>query len=124
MSSPAVGVYVVGDAIRRKGRGGHPRAGETFHAVTDPTARALLDTDELADLRWDGATVVRRDQADIDARIRADTIAGDDSHFENDRIKALLLVLLDEINVLRTAAGLPPRTVQQAQTAYTTKLNR
>lgn len=125
MSLP-YGVYVIGDRVVRAGyRDRDPRGGEAFHALTDPSGRALLrDTDEMANLSWDGAMVVVRDQAEIDARIRTEAIAADDAHFERAQFKAILLVLLDEINILRAVAGLPPRTIQQAKNAYETKLDR
>ena len=126
MSRPPKGVYVVGDRIVRFGYRDRPvRGAEQFHAVTDPAARTLLrESDEQASLAWNGTTVVRRDQAEIDARLRAETIAADDAHFEREREKAILLVLLDEINALRNAAGLQPCTIQQAKNAYKAKLNR
>jgi len=37
-------------------------------------------------------------------------------------LKAFALVVLDEINILRVAAGLPERTVQQLKNAVKTKL--
>lgn len=40
----------------------------------------------------------------------------------DDLLKAFALVLLDEINTLRVAAGLNPRTVNQLKTAIRSKL--
>ncbi len=126
MLRPPFGIYAVGDRIVRAGRRDRaPRGGEAFHAIALKASRAALDNaDELDDIRWTGATIVRRPQAAIDARIRARAIVVDAAHFEREREKAVLLVLLDEINVLRQAAGLPPRTVTQAKAAYKRKLNR
>ncbi len=128
MTRPPRGVYVIGAAVVGFGyRDREPRPGEEFHTVTDPAARTLLgETDEFADLMWNGTTVVRRAQAEIDARLRAETIAADSAHFERKRNKAILQLLLDEINVLRAASrpGLPPLTIQQAKNAYNRKLNR
>ena len=122
-----IGVYVVGNQIVRFGRRDRdPRAGERFHSVTDPASRSFLADGELEleDLRWNGTSVVRRAQSEIDARLRAYQIAQDDASFEREREKALMSVLLDEINVLRQGAGLAPRTVEQAKSTYTAKMNR
>lgn len=48
-------------------------------------------------------------QADIEAQL-------------DDLMKALALVLMDEINSLRAQHGLPPRTVQQLKNAIKSKL--
>lgn len=37
-------------------------------------------------------------------------------------VRAVMLVLLDEVNLLRTAAGLTPRTAAQMKTAINTKI--
>ncbi len=116
---------MVNDAVVRAGRRDRePRGAETFHALTDPVARALLDGADLDRLAWNGTTVVMRRQPELDALERGQAIAEDDVHFEGDRVKAILLVLLDEINVLRVRAGLAPRTIRQAKNAYKAKLNR
>lgn len=118
------GVFVARDTISRFGYEGALRSAEDgFHVVTDPAARALL-RGELVDLTWNGTTVVRRDQSEIDARVFQETKDSDDAHFEREREKAIFEVLLDEINVLRQAARLTPWTIQQAEAAYIAKLNR
>ena len=125
MSRPPWGVYVLGNEVVRAGRRDRePRGAETFHAVTEPAARALLDSDDLDRLKWDGTNVVARSQSELEALDRGKAIVQDDVRFESEREKAILLVLLDEINVLRNAAGLAPRTIQQAKNAYKAKLNR
>lgn len=127
MSRPPKGIYVAGDRIVRFGyRDRTTRGGEEFHSVTDAAARALLreTTEEFAELAWIGSTIVRRPQSEIDARLRADVMAADDAHFEQDRVKAAFLVTFDEINVLRERAGLTPRTIKQAKGAYVKKLDR
>lgn len=126
MPRPPKGIYVVGGRVVRFGyRDRATRSGEEFHVITDAAARTLLgETDEFVDLAWNGTTVVRRDQPEIDARLRTEEIAQDNAHFERKQGKAIFLVLLDEINVLRDAAGLPPRTIKQAKSAYKKKLNR
>ncbi len=126
MPRPPKGIYVTGDKISRFGhRDRATRRGEEFHVITDSTARTLLrEVEELDDLAWNGTRVIRRAQSEIDAHLRAETIAADDTHFDHEREKAVVLVLLDEINVLRVTAGLAPRTIQQAKNAYKAKLNR
>ena len=126
MPRPPKGIYAVGSAVVGFGyRDREPRGAEEFHGVTDPAARALLqDIDELSDLAWDGTTVVRRTQSEIDDRLLREIKDADSAHFEREREKAILGVLLDEINVLRQAAGLTPRTIRQARNAYRAKLNR
>lgn len=126
MPRPWKGVYVVGDRVVRWGyRDRDPRGAEEFHVVTASGARALLhETDDFADLAWRDANIVRRTQSEIDARVLRETKDADDTHFERERGKAVLLVLLDEINVLRQAAGLTPRTIQQVKNAYKVKLNQ
>lgn len=128
MPSRPFGILVEsgGDVIRFAGRRkpADPPSLD-WHDGLGPAARNLLDGDnELEDLRWNGTTVVRRRQAEIDARVRRATIAADDATFESERTRAMFLVLLDEINRLRTQAGLEPRTVQQAKTAYHQRLGR
>ncbi len=124
MPRPPRGIYHDGDAIGFRGyRKPVDPAGLTWETVTDPVQRGLLRSEEFANLRWSGA-VVLRDQSEIDARLRTETIAADGAHFERDQFKAILLVLLDEINTLRDVAGLAPRTIQQAKNAYKAKLNR
>ena len=125
MPRPPRGIYHDGGAIVFSGyRKPADPAGLTWETVTDPVQRNLLRSEEFVNLRWAGA-VVLRDQSEIDARIRTEVIAADNAHFERDQFKAILLVLLDEINTLRAAAGLnPPRTIQQAKAAYEAKLNR
>lgn len=54
-----------------------------------------------------------------------DEIADNESDFQtrfDPLLKAFALVMLDEINVLRTQAGLPARTVQQLQAAVKAKI--
>ena len=46
-----------------------------------------------------------------------------DSDASNKLLCAVILVLLDEINTLRTAVGLSTRTVNQVKTAVINKLN-
>ncbi len=127
MPRPPFGILVEsgGDAIRFSGRRKPvDPAGFDWHDGLSPAARNLLDGGELEDLRWNGTAVVRRGQAEIDARDRDATIATDDRIFESPRTKAMFLVLFDEINRLRTRAGLQERTIQQAKDAYRRKLNR
>lgn len=125
MPRPPYGVYVEGDELRFFGRrkAADP-AGLDWHDSLRPAARNLLAGTELEDLRWNGSTVVLRRRVDIDARIRNAVIAADDVTFENKRTQSMFLVLLDEINRLRTGAGLLELTVQQAKNSYHQKLDR
>ena len=89
MARPLKGVYVAGYQVVRFGyQDREPRGAEEFHAVTEATARVLLRETELADLAWNGTVVVRRDQTEIDARLRTETITADDAYFDRERGKA------------------------------------
>jgi len=98
------------------------------------------------DLRWDSVTQVSLqigytpdttterlnatndgldtiNQAAIDIEIDVEKTAEADIELVFDStLKAFALVVLDEINILRTQAGLPSRTVQQLKTAIKAKL--
>ncbi|KKL82962.1 hypothetical protein LCGC14_1979500 [marine sediment metagenome] len=126
MPRPPKGIYHDGDGVVTYAGYRKPSdpAGLTWETVTESVQRALLREVELVDMEWDGTSIVRRAQSEIDARLRTETIADDDAHFERKRDKAIFLVLFDEINRLREAAGLTPRTIQQAKNAYHKKLNR
>lgn len=68
------------------------------------------------------------DQANIDAATAAAGVAssrdGEKSAYDNQRLfRALVEVLLDEINALRTIEGLPDRTLAQARTAIQGKID-
>lgn len=68
------------------------------------------------------------DQANIDAATAAskDTSSrdGEKEWYDNKRIfRALVEVLIDEINVLRTIESLPDRTLAQARTAIQGKID-
>jgi len=68
------------------------------------------------------------DQANIDAATAAakDTTSrdADKSSYDSKRLfRALVEVLLDEINALRTIEGLPDRTLAQARTAIQGKID-
>ncbi len=68
------------------------------------------------------------DQANIDAATAAakETTSrdGDKDWYDNKRLfRALVEVLIDEINVLRTIEGLPDRTIAQARTAIQGKID-
>lgn len=73
----------------------------------------------------DGETVSLMSQAErdqVDAQLAEDRIAREVSETEAGVLKALALVMLDEINRLRQAAGLEPRTVTQLRAAMKEKL--
>lgn len=82
---------------------------------------------------WDvvGDSVVLVDQATRDARdaeLAAITAAAElqrekDSYDQKAVLRALALVLLDEVNILRAQHSLPPRTAAQARNAIRAKLD-
>lgn len=120
-----IGVYRDGNDVVFFGRRRRvDPSGLTWQTITDAAQRELLRSEDLKDLRWDGDAVVRRDQAEIDARLRQEQIAADDAYFDREQVMAILSLILDEINILRQRAGLQPRTVAQAKAAYRAKLNR
>jgi hypothetical protein len=62
-------------------------------------------------------------QAQVDAHLDAvKTNKADIELVFDSALKAFALVVLDEINALRTNAGLTPRSVQQLKTAVKSKL--
>ena len=122
----AVGVYYRPDgtiAFYGRRRAGKDIAGTLWLGVTSAVERALLEGD-IGELEVAAGVVVRRSRADLDARAAALVVAADDAHFDGKRERAVLELILDEINVLRAAAGLQPRTVAQARNAYRNKLGR
>ena len=125
MPRPPFGVYVVGDAVVRSGREDRPvKPGESFHPITNSVQRGRIADEELEDLKFVGAAVIKRPQPEIDARNLARTIVGDDAFFDAERRGALSDAMLDELNVVRAAVALPPLTMADLQSAYTTKLDR
>jgi predicted DNA-binding protein (UPF0251 family) len=68
------------------------------------------------------------DQTNIDAATAASRVTisrdGEKEAYDNKRLfRALVEVLLDEINALRTIEGLPDRTLAQARTAIQGKID-
>lgn len=62
-------------------------------------------------------------QGEIDAHAENEKVQAADIEAQFDAtLKAFALVMLDEINTLRTAASLPVRTVAQLKTAIKNKL--
>jgi hypothetical protein len=53
---------------------------------------------------------------------QVNTAKADFDGWDKPELKALVLVLMDEINILRTQAGLPPRTTAQLKAAIKGKL--
>ncbi len=76
--------------------------------------------------KWTGAAVVEMTAAEksaVAAKAQADADAGEATRMSRRNLEtALALVLLDEINALRTKAGLPVRTPAQLKAAVATKL--
>lgn len=76
--------------------------------------------------KWDGKAVVEMSDAEKQAVVAAEKQAAEDrrvSEFDAaSAVTAASLVLFDEINALRTRAGLQARTVQQFKDAVRAKL--
>jgi len=103
MPRAPVGIYVVGDAVVRFGRRDRePRDGETFVAVTAPTQRALLATEDLRNLRYDGSAVVRRSSAKIEGREKAERVAAARARVDEDPV----------LRAVIAEAGLDPTSVK------------
>lgn len=82
----------------------------------------------VSELEWNGSTLSRISQADRDARAvarleeRKQQVAS--ALTQNLNItRAVVKSLVDEINILRQAAGLQPRTMQQVRTAIWNNLD-
>jgi len=88
-----------------------PTAAEIAKAETIVTA---FDWSASADAAWE------RDRARASAKERLDEAA---SAAEIKLLKAILGLLVDEINTLRGLHGLPARTVAQVRTAIAAKLD-
>lgn len=71
----------------------------------------------------DQATRDARDQEIVDVRV-ADAITAAKNEYDQQQIlRAVVLTIIDEINVLRAQHSLPPRTPAQARTAVRNKLD-
>lgn len=124
MSRPPRGVYVAGDSIVRFGyRDREPKEGEEFHQVTEAGQRLLRDED-LEDLKWDGTSIVKRSDAEIDERELQETKDTDDKHFDNTRRRAVVGAIVQAVNRRLKTAGLPTITRQELVDNYKAILNR
>lgn len=99
-------------------------------AVQDDGAGAFIS-------HWNVAGVPQPTPAEVLAQLPVFTAAGGAQIFKRRRAKgvideqgangkmlrAILLTILDEINILRAQHGLPPRTPQQARTAIANKID-
>lgn len=79
--------------------------------------------------KWDGSKVVEMDageKATVDASIKRASkdaaVAQVNGGDRPDLLRALSLVVIDEINALRTRAGLAARTIEQFKTALAAKM--
>lgn len=98
--------------------------GASWRTITSSPERALLEgVRDLRRLKWDGAAVVLRSQAELDAIEAADNDAGDGNYLDDPRVRAFLTILLDELNLLRQLHGLAPRTPAQARAAIKAKID-
>ena len=107
-------------------------AEETYVGVFDEDGlmRTQVTKDRLLALAEEaGETVtiepyVPPTQAEIDAQQQADLDALNTKVMETEKdLVALVLILIDEINILRGVAGLPDRTALQFKNAHRSKLN-
>lgn len=123
MSERGVHVAATTDELMFAGRGPRPDADVSWRWF--PGWWPILDTELRLDrLRWDGTAVVVRDQGQLDQLDRVALQGEDERYFEREQAKAVLGLILDQFNVLRSALGLPPISVAQAKAAYRAKLNR
>ena len=120
------GIYVTGDAIVSSGyRKPTDPPGQDWHDGLSASSWAAIEAAADNDtIRWDGAEVVVRDQAELDAIEAFKVGAADDAYIQSERRDAFLSLLLDEINTLRQQHSLPDRTVNQVRTAFKNKLGR
>ena len=79
-----------------------------------------FENDRLNDTN-DGLRLVTSEELIAEAIIAKTELADIEVQFSQPE-KALALVLLSELNILRVAAGLPERTVQQLKDAIETRL--
>jgi hypothetical protein len=102
--------------------------GDPLIIMHDPATNEL-ECPDVAQPALDQALIdYVADQVNIDAATAAskETTSrdGDKSWYDNKRLfRALVEVLLDEINALRTIEGLPDRTIAQARTAIQGKID-
>lgn len=93
-----------------------------------PNAQAECNLDTNQIMSWDDvlpqpdeAVVMAEYQAWINSGGMADQMADIETQFD-EPLKAFAKVMLDEINILRTNAGLPERTIQQLKNAVKAKM--
>ena len=91
-----------------------------FYIVVDIDHDPDMENERLNDTN-DGLRPITQTEIDADAA-EAKTIEADIEVSLDSTVKAFALVVLDEVNILRVAAGLPTRTVQQLKDAVEAKL--
>jgi hypothetical protein len=102
-----------------------------YNDLTEPEVSTLLSAEGIANFVFvtdrDYATVsgtpLRVIETNATLRNQAINLLSNDIGANPKFVRAVLLVLLDEINVLRTALSLAQRTVAQAKTAVQNKIN-
>lgn len=124
---PPFGIYVLEaspeDIVYAGRRKGAAPRGQSWRAVDTAAERELLGTIELIELAYRGGAVVRRTAVELAALDAAKLDARDNRWLDDVRIRAFLEVLLGEINALRVAGGLAPRTPAQARAAIKTRIS-
>lgn len=96
--------------------------------VFNPETHVVLTVSDVPDMELDRLNDTNDGlrpitQAEIDADIEEEkTHTSDIDERFNQPLKAFSLVVLDEINLLRTHAGLQPRTITQLKNAVKSKL--
>lgn len=99
--------------------------------IRDPDISALIDAGITPDYwRIQGDTVTEvtpGERAAIDARLAQDFVQSIRDRARGDLggkgVTALIEVLLDEINNLRSSAGLPPRSIGQLRAAINSRID-
>ena len=92
------------------------------HAVLEQFGEAMPDA-SLKMISNDLLNIVDRPQGELDGEADArKTIIADIEKQFSSTLKAFSLVMLDEINLLRTEAALPERTIAQLKNAVKNKL--
>ena len=100
---------------------GGESAGNGSYNATDDATQGETDAADAALAAFDWTDAAHDVWENIDRRKSAKTGMTERSP-EDIRRRAMLLVLLDEINLLRTKAGLPLRTAQQFRQAMRNKI--
>lgn len=105
----------------RKVLGRAPAAPGRF-VITDAAQLQLLTEQDHHLLKWSGVNVLPKTAGEVAAIETAEEATRDGQLFDDLSRRAVLAMLLDEINGLRAQHSLPARTMAQARQAYLAKL--